>query len=149
MAVLIVLISFTFSFGATTGPTPTYQDVWSSGNEMTYVYSDTTNSVAAGATEIFKIPVLNGQGKISEIKFESSSTVWTVFLSSVDSQTTPSSDTFIQFSGNGDTLYSPTLERPVTYYNGDTTKTKHLYLTISPTTGATGNWTLTITFMRY
>jgi len=136
---------------ATAGPTPVCTDVWNNANEMTCVYTDTTNSVTAGQTEVFQITTLDWHGKISEVSFQSSSTSWSVFLSRIDSLAAATTDTILKWSETSATLGSPELSVPRTYYNGVGMggDYKYLFFTVAPVTVNTGNWVLTVTFMRY
>jgi hypothetical protein len=88
-------------------------------------------------------------GDIKEIYFESAtSTDCAVFLSEEDDVLATSDSTIISMTGIN-IGFSPELSTLRTYINRASTQVEELYLTVEPTTLATGAWTLVLTYKTY
>jgi hypothetical protein len=115
------------------------------GSNTRYIYI-VNDTVETGTPEVFKIPVLKTAGKIDEASFVSTSPDVRIHLNGLDGQSfteQPVLDWEI------DTLGWSQEIKARDYVNMDTTQIKFLYFTIiNNSATATGEWTLTLDFIR-
>ena len=142
LACLMILIFCSQGLCASAVSSTAERKVWDKG--VKWVRTFTGANVAEGTQTVFAIPMRYTEGVIHEITFESASTSWVVLLSSKDSVLTANENSFLRFSETADTLGSPTINPPRSYYNEDSPVDKVIYATITATTVATGTWTLKI-----
>ena len=144
LTAIFVLAWCCISNAGTAVTSVTEEKVWKDGVQYMRTFTSTT-SVTAGNTTIFEIPMKYVSGQILEISFASETcTSWTVFLSSVDSLTTPAAGTFIAFSESAQIVGSRDYPAGRLYFNADSPQETTCYLTVIATTGNTGDWELII-----
>ena len=150
LVICLFLMNVSIAFGAATAlDSADDYKVWARGIEEVYTYNLATSIAIADGTVVYKIPARNTAGRIKKVYIKTASDDLDVWLSGSDGAANDDTNTYIYF--NADLGYSPPISTPEPYWNTDTPKTEHLYLSLdnlsATDTGTAG--IIKIIYVRY